>query len=408
MPQPALFAGVDRAAFASAFGDRLRRSGVDVSYAGAERFASGLDAVGPLTLADLYWLSRISFVTGRAQLPTFDVVFRAVFGVESGQFPTKRWVSPRSSPSSTAAHLTALRRTGTSGDAEPARLPWATLPSVATAEGSGDGSEEELDDAVLHELLPSSLDIDIDRPFDTLDDRELALVGALIEDAATRWPHRRTRRQRASHSQGTVALRRSVRRSMRTGGDVVELVRTRQRRQPRPVVIIVDVSGSMESHARAYLHLARALAVGRRAEVFAFATRLTRITPSIRLRSPTDAIDHVTDDVGDRFAGTRLASSMRALLHHRVWGATVRGAVVVICSDGWDTDEPEQLERTMRRVSLIAHRVVWINPRAAADEFEPLTGGMAAALPYCDHLLAGNTARSMQQVIEAISEGGRP
>jgi uncharacterized protein with von Willebrand factor type A (vWA) domain len=169
------------------------------------------------------------------------------------------------------------------------------------------------------------------------------------------------------------------------------------------VVVVVDVSGSMESYARAYLHLGRALAVGRRAEVFVFATRLSRITPSIRARSPAEAIDRVTAAVGDRFSGTRLGSSLRTLLHHRVWNTAVRGAVVVICSDGWDADDPEQLERTMRRLSLIAHRVVWINPRAAAEGFEPRTGGMAAALPFCDHFLPGDTARSMQDVLDAIT-----
>ena len=140
-----------------------------------------------------------------------------------------------------------------------------------------------------------------------------------------------------------------------------------------------------------------------RAEIFAFATELTRITPSIRLRSPADAIEQISHNVGDRFSGTRLASSIAALLHHRAWNTTVRGAVVVVCSDGWDADPPDQLDRAMRRLSLLAHRVVWVNPRAAASEFEPLTGGMAAALPYCDQFLSGHSGHAMHAVIEAIT-----
>lgn len=401
MGEATLFTGVDRAAFAVGFADRLRRAGVDVSFAGAERFAAGLEAVGPLSVDDLYWLSRLSFVTGQGQLGTFDEVFDAVFGRRAGQVPTKRRGQQRSVPSPEDEQLRALPLAEPSATSGAEGLPWATVPSIALDDG--DESDEGSDDAVLHERRPSPVDNDMDRPFDSLDDRELERVGALIESAMTRWPHRRSRRQRATRSRGRVALRRSIQRSMRTGGDVVTLLHTRPRRRPRPVVVVVDVSGSMESYARAYLHLGRALAVGRRAEVFVFATRLSRITPSIRARSPAEAIDRVTAAVGDRFSGTRLGSSLRTLLHHRVWNTAVRGAVVVICSDGWDADDPEQLERTMRRLSLIAHRVVWINPRAAAEGFEPRTGGMAAALPFCDHFLPGDTARSMQDVLDAIT-----
>ncbi len=159
----------------------------------------------------------------------------------------------------------------------------------------------------------------------------------------------------------------------------------------------------MEAYARAYLHLTRPLAVEHRAEVFAVATRLSRITPAVRLRSPEQAINRLSDAVGDRFSGTRLASNLHELLHHRTWNTLVRGAVVLIFSDGWDADDPAELEREMRRMARLAHRIVWVNPRAGADSFEPTTAGMAAALPHCDDLLAGHNARSMQAVIDAIT-----
>lgn len=180
------------------------------------------------------------------------------------------------------------------------------------------------------------------------------------------------------------------------------LVRANPRPQPRKVVVLLDVSGSMEPYARAYLHLTRPLAMRHQAEVFAFATRLTRITAAVRMRSPADAIDHISGSVGDRFAGTRMTTSLRTLLHHRSWSTFVRGAIVVICSDGWDADDPALLDRSMRRLHLLAHRFVWVNPRAGADRFEPRTAGMAAALPHCDRFLAGNTARSMHAVIDAV------
>jgi hypothetical protein len=116
------------------------------------------------------------------------------------------------------------------------------------------------------------------------------------------------------------------------------------------VVLLLDVSGSMESFATAYLHVARALATGRRAEVFAFATRLTRVTPALRLRTPGEAVGRASDEVDDRFGGTRLATSVGELVGHRSWSSAVRGAVVVVVSDGWDTDPPALLERHLGRL----------------------------------------------------------
>lgn len=184
----------------------------------------------------------------------------------------------------------------------------------------------------------------------------------------------------------------------------MELSCDRARMKPRPVVVLLDVSGSMEAYARIYLHLIRPLAVARQAEVFAFATELSRVTPALRRRTTAEVIEHMNDSVGDRFSGTKLATGLSTLLRHRTWSTTTRGAVVLICSDGWDADEPEALERAMSRLSLRAHRIVWVNPRAAAPGFEPLTQGMATARPYCDVFLAGNTARSMTEVVAALTD----
>jgi len=396
-----LFVGVDRALFAASFAARLRRAGVATTLTGVERCAAALEAVGPLALADVYWLCRISFVAGPDELAAFDAVFRAVFDADPGRLPARNRGQRRHDPLAGADPLQRLPRGGDGPPAAGAALPWATLPSVVA--GEPDDEPEGEDDASMPLRRPSVAAVEADRPFDALDDDELERVGSLLEAAVTSWPQRRSRRRRTTRSRGPIALRRSVRAAMDTGGDVVRLLHTEQRRQPRRVVVLLDVSGSMESYARAYLHLTRGLAITHHAEVFAFATRLSRITPSVRQRSPSDAIEQVSDAVGDRFSGTLLASSISTLLHHRVWNTTVRGAVVVVCSDGWDADDPARLERAMRRLSLLAHRVVWVNPRAAAPGFEPLAGGMAAALPYCDHFLAGNTARSMADVVAAIT-----
>lgn len=398
-----LFAGVDRAIFASTFSERLRSVGVQVSLTSTERCAQALGAVPAMTLDDLYWLLRVSLLSSQSQIDTFDRVFAVVFNTEMGRLPSERRGQKSQLPEHDDDMLLPMRRQlDDEDDGANTGLPWATLPSVSLSEQADDVGNDN-DVTKIPELRPSLVALDVDRPFGLLDERELQAAGELLEAAVTRWPRRRSRRRHVSRSGGSIALRHSMRRAMRTGGDITQLMYSKPQTRPRRVVMLLDVSGSMESHARAYLHVMRPLALAHQAEVFAFATELTRVTSALRHRSPVDAIDQLTDAVGDRFAGTRVGSSLRSLLHHRSWNTTVRGAVVMICSDGWDAGEPAELERQMRRLSLLAHRVVWVNPRAASAGFEPLAGGMAAALPHCDHFLTGHTVRSMSDVIDAIT-----
>lgn len=406
MTTPELFAGVDRALFAASYASHLREAGIDIGFHSVERCAASLVAVGPMTLDDAYWILRLSLISRHQDIAAFDKLFETVFDailhLELG------WVAPSTQrrPPHGGHDDDVLVRTRRAdhhrGAAESTPLPWATLPAAGD-EHSGDDDHSD-DHLAIPELLPADQPGALDRPFDALDDEELVRLGDLLAASVTAWPQRRSRRRRPTHAGGHTALRRSMRSAMRTGGDVMTFVHDRPQRRPRPVAVLLDVSGSMERHARAYLHLIRPLAIDRRAEVFAFATRLTRVTPALRARSTSDVIDHMNESVGDRFGGTRIAHSVRSLLHHRSWSTSVRGAVVLICSDGWDTDDPAELDRVMKRLSLLAHRVVWVNPRAAADGFEPLAGGMSAALPHCDRFLAGNTARSMGDVITALTE----
>ncbi len=405
MTTNALFAGVDRAIFAASFADRLRRAEVDVSFSALERCAIALDVAGPMTLSDLYWICRLSFVSRHTQLERFDAVFDAVFGTDAGTLRSERRGQEPAPSHRDDEQLVPLRRQLADESTASGGLPWATLPSVSFDIGSDEA--DDLDDLAIPELQPSATASEMQRPFDLLDEVELERVGALLESTVTQWPQRRTRRRRTTRSSGPIAMRQSLRRSMHTGGDVMTWLHSTPQRQPRNIVVLLDVSASMEHYARAYLHLTRPLAIEHRAEVFAFATSLTRITASVRHRSPSEAIAQVTDTVTDRFSGTRLATSLRTLLHHRTWNTTVRGAVVLICSDGWDADTPEELERSMRRLSLLAHRVVWVNQRAAAAGCEPSTGGMSTALPYCDRFLAGDTGEAMKDVIAAMTAAAR-
>jgi uncharacterized protein len=167
-------------------------------------------------------------------------------------------------------------------------------------------------------------------------------------------------------------------------------------------VIVCDVSQSMRAYTQTYLHVMRAAAVGAESEVFALGTTLTRLTVALRHTSTDVAIADATDKVTDRFGGTRIATNLTTLLRSR-YGTLVRGAIVVIASDGWDSDPPEMLSKAMERLSRRAHRVVWLNPRSAAAGFEPKVASMAAALPYCDDFRSAHSLASLREVLESLA-----
>jgi hypothetical protein len=228
------------------------------------------------------------------------------------------------------------------------------------------------------------------RPFEELDAGQTEQLGAALRDALTRWPARRTRRHAVDPAGRRVALRPTIARARRTAFEPVVVVRQRPVRRPRRVVLLCDVSESMRAQATAYLHLMRAFTVVAEAEVFAFATTLTRLTPALRHTSARQAIAQATAAVTDRFGGTRIATNLAALLssHH---GNALRGAVVIVASDGWDSDPPERLAAAMARLRRRAYAILWLNPRAGAPGFTPGVAAMAAALPHCDRLLPAAT-----------------
>jgi uncharacterized protein with von Willebrand factor type A (vWA) domain len=391
---PLLLRGVDRAAFAVAFAARLRARGIPVGFTPVEDFARALCAVPPDSRNGLYWTARISLVRDHPDLAAFDAVFAAVFEDAVLELdPNTRRRGP------TGPHgQEDLPGSGPAGESPAEQqhgLPWATLPQVVRdAEDAGSAR-------AVPQRLPSDLVGLVDVPFELLGPEETALLGKWLESAVRSWPTRRSRRVAPGRGGGRIALRETLARSRRTGWEPMEPVRVTPVDKPRRVVMLCDVSQSMQAQAVAYLHLMRALALTADAEVFAFATSLTRLTPVLAHRSAEVAIDGATAQVTDRFGGTRIATCLRALLasHH---GGALRGAIVIIGSDGWDGDSPEQLAAVMARLRRRAYRVIWMNPRASAPGFEPRVATMAAALPYCDAFLPADSFRSLAQVIAEI------
>jgi uncharacterized protein with von Willebrand factor type A (vWA) domain len=173
--------------------------------------------------------------------------------------------------------------------------------------------------------------------------------------------------------------------------------------KPRRLVVLCDISGSMEPYARAYLQFLHAAVGGADAEAFVFATRLTRLTRALRGRQPQLAIERASAAAHDWSSGTRLGESLKRFndLHGR--RGMARGAVIVIISDGWERGESALLAREMQRLRRLAHRIVWVNPRKAARDFVPLVGGMAAALPYCDAFVSGHSVAALHEVASAVA-----
>ena len=293
-------------------------------------------------------------------------------------------------------------RRGT-GDPDEGGLPWHTLPRSTPEEGSADDER-----FFLPELLPSALSGMGDTPFDEFDADQLALLGRWLEKAAPLcWPVRRSRRTRAGRRGDSIALRPTIAASGRARGSsrCWTCAGSGEYCGPRPLTLVTDVSASMQSYSAAYLHLMRAFARTGRAETFAFSTRLTRLTPALVHRSADTALALAEERVVDRYGGTHLAGSLRDLLTSR-HGSTLRGGVLVIASDGWDTDSPEELHAVMARLKRRVRRLVWLNPRAGAPGFEPLVGSMAAALPFCDAFLPAHTVAALPDVFAAVSSTG--
>jgi uncharacterized protein len=225
---------------------------------------------------------------------------------------------------------------------------------------------------------------------------DLRLVGA-VRPSRRRKPTRRMR--------GAPDLRRTVRRSFRAGGEPVSRAFLASGEQPRRVVLLLDVSGSMEPYARAFARFLHAAVVGgRRVEAFALGTRLTRITRELSSRDPDSAIRAAARRVIDWAGGTRLGENLREF--NDSWGVRgmARGAVVVLLSDGWDRGDPAVLEEQMSRLARVAYKIVWVNPLKASPGYAPLAQGMAAALPHVDAFVEGHSLGALERVVEVISQ----
>ncbi|GAB3271266.1 vWA domain-containing protein [Kineosporia babensis] len=384
--------GVDTAAFVVSLAVRLHSRGASVGLTAIEDASRVLVLRPSLSRSELYWTTRVTLIRRHDDLAVFDRVFAAVFddAVLAITPPARR-----SAPVKQGANASVQGQNGS--EEHGSGLPWATLPPAIAEADNSDAPQR-----VPHRL-PSHLSESAEQPFEQLSEVDLRQLGAWLENAITRWPTRRSRRVEPHHAGHRISLRRTIEQAKRTAWEPVHLVKVRPSDKPRRVVMLCDVSQSMQAPSVAYLHLMRALVRRTHAEAFAFATELTRLTRVLKHRSAEEAFERANEAVADRFGGTRIATSLQALLssHHR---NLLRGAVVLIASDGWDSDQPEAMSAAMARLRRRAHRVIWLNPRAEAAGFEPKVATMAAALPHCHALLPAGSFASLARVIAEVPE----
>jgi uncharacterized protein with von Willebrand factor type A (vWA) domain len=349
------------------FARTLRHAGVAAS---PDRVEAMLAAVGHLDVLDptaVYWAGRLTLCGSPDDLDRYDVAFAAYFGGEAPR--------PRRGPAQERTQVV---------QAAP----------LVTGEGSEDGGDPS-------DLATQASGEEVLRHRDVADltvaEREqLRRLFALLKPAA---PMRASRR-RSRSARGSIHQARTVRRALRDGGEVARLLHHRARPRPRRVVLLIDVSGSMSPYADALLRFAHAAVRARPAstEVFTIGTRLTRVTREMRLRDPDRALAASGSAIPDWSGGTRIGEVLKAFLDR--WGqrGTARGAVVVLCSDGWERGGADLLAEQMTRLQRLAHAVVWVNPHKGRAGYEPLTAGMVAALPSVDHFVAGHSLAAFEEL----------
>jgi uncharacterized protein len=394
---------VEAAALAVAFSTALRRAGLPTSPSRAAALAQALRLVPPTAREPLYWACRVTLVSAREQLPVFDAVFAAVFD---------GLLDPADFRGRTAApQVTGSRERGHAAPPEHRSMADAgqqshTSPPLASP-GGRDASEDASAPRLEAVLAMVSPDEHLHATsFAELSAEETATVRQLVRRLVLATPDRRSRRTRKSpHAGAALDIRRTIRAARRTGADATALVYARRRPKPRRLVFLCDVSGSMEPYTQVFLSLLQGAVAGARAEAFVFSTRLSRLTRQLAVRDPDQALARAAAAAPDWAGGTRLAESLRHFLDSYGRRGLARGAVVVILSDGWAQDDPGLVEAQMARLRRLAYRIVWVNPRKAGPGYEPLAGGMAAALPYCDAFVSGHSYAAMAELADAIRTG---
>ena len=412
----------DLALAAARLGAELRDAGVPADPGRCERFARSVPVARPATRYELYLCALATFASGPEQTETVRRVFGALFGgvggAAAGQ-PGPDLPGPPPRPASDDLLAEAARAAQQHPAPPPGQLPPGVggpdgaeghAPGTAAKDSAAeDGAEPDVPDwpETARPALASWVERLAGTDFAELTPTELQALAGLMSELTLAVPLRRSRREHPAARGRRTDLRSTLRHARRTGGHPLRLAHRAPALRPRQLIVLCDISGSMEPYARAMLQLLYCAAGGAEAEVFTFATRLTRLTGTLAHMPPEQALRRAGQVAPDWLGGTRIGASLKEFNDTVGRPGLARGAVIVIISDGWDTGEPVLLRREMQRLSRVAHRIIWVNPRTKSEQYRPLAGGMAAAWPYCDAVLSAHSVNALRELAVVLARPGR-
>lgn len=364
---------------ATRFAGLLRTEGVRLGPDATTAYTRALDLVGFTHRDTVYWTGRATLIDRVEDVPAFDRAFARFWS--SAPDPDR----PNDPPP-----------------------PNEVVVAFDDPDGAQDQPATGDDDVTV--VRYSAAEVLRTRDLARCTPEELADAQRLIDGFRLRVPHRPGRRRRAGGRHGDpLDVRRTVRQAVRHGGEVVDLPTRVRPTRPRRLVLLCDVSGSMEPYARTLLRFMHvAAASGQVVEAFAFATRLTRLTRHLRTRDPDEALHRAATAVDDMSGGTRLGAILQTF--NDQWGVRglARGAVVVILSDGWDRGDPDLLGDEVARLSRVTSRLVWANPLSGDRDYRPVARGMAAALPHVDELVPAHSVAALEDLLHLLDAALAP
>ena len=366
------------------FGETLRRLGLDFGSGNMLDLVKATETIPIGRRQDFRWAARCLLVHRKQDFPLFDDAFQ-IF-----------WRRP--------AHGISTRDLRSMGEERRYRTPHVG-PPVTGDEGTGELSGETPEGLPGIDMSQtySAREVLRQKDFADYSPSEIAQARTLMAELSWNLGRRRTRRTRVGEGE-TLDWRRTFRDNMQYGGELLELSHRQPREKTRPLVLICDVSGSMERYTRLLLHFIHTIAgdLGR-VEAFLFATRLTRITRHLNYRSIDQAVNEVSRAVPDWAGGTRIGEAIKSFNYQWARRTLGSGPVVLIISDGWDRGEPELLSREMSRLQRSCHRLIWLNPLLGSPNYQPLTQGIRAALPYVDDFLPVHNLNSLESLARRLN-----
>jgi uncharacterized protein with von Willebrand factor type A (vWA) domain len=367
------------------FGRILREAGVEVGPGRLQDALRALDAINLATRDEVYAALACTLVAKREDLEIFDRAFRAWFERAPVRSLEQRPI-----------------------DLGLADMTPDSAPTAAHAMGELQEETGDIDDADMATAAYSASEILREKDFADMSATELRAMRRACEQLARHLPKRTSRRLEPAPDGGHLDPRATIRRAMRSEGEAIERAFREPKQVERRVVFICDISGSMEPYARALvLFLQAAVATGRRVEAFTFGTRLTYLTPFLDGKDADRALERAARAVKDWAGGTRIGESLDTFNRLYARRGMTRGAIVVIASDGWERGDTTLLARSMTTLHRRSRAVVWINPLKGSADYQPLAGGMQAALPYVDCFLPGHNLASLETMVRVIERLSR-